>query len=176
MAARKLMWLRWTDPVKVARDARFGAPEGPTVERFALAPAFLATSEPLVSLRLCEARLQADARFPWIVLIPRRAGARELEHIANGDRAQLMEEIIAAGAAVRAIGAAIGRPVEKLNVGALGNVTPQLHVHVVGRRTDDGCWPGPMWGQGEAVPYDERALQTVTAAALAVLRSMQAAA
>ena len=80
------------------------------MDKFALASAFLSTSEPLASLKLCEARLQADARFPWIVLIPRRAGARELEHISNGDRAQLMEEIIAAGAAVRAMGAAIGRP------------------------------------------------------------------
>jgi diadenosine tetraphosphate (Ap4A) HIT family hydrolase len=146
------------------------------LDRFRLAPAFLETSEPLASLRLCEARLQADSRFPWIVLIPRRAGARELEHLTNGDRAQLIDEIIAAGAAVRAIGAALGRPVEKLNVGQLGNVTPQLHVHVVGRRADDGCWPGPVWGQGEPAPYDERALQAAKAAALIVLKSMQAAA
>ena len=146
------------------------------MDRFTLAPAFMDTSEPLASLKLCEARLQADSRFPWIVLIPRRAGARELEHIANGDRAQLMEEIIAAGAAVRAIGAAFGRPVEKLNVGALGNITPQLHVHVVGRRADDPCWPGPVWSQGEAVPYDDATLRTATAAALTALRALQAAA
>ena len=146
------------------------------MDKFNLAQAFLSTSEPLASLRLCEARLQTDARFPWIVLIPRRAGARELEHISNGDRAQLMEEIIAAGSAVRAIGAALGRPVEKLNVGQLGNVTPQLHVHVVGRRSTDECWPGPVWGQGEPKAYDERALQAAIAAALTVLKSLQAAA
>ena len=141
-----------------------------------MASAFLSTSEELATLKLCEARLQLDARYPWIVLIPRRAGARELEHITNGDRAQLMEEIILAGAAVRGIGAALGRPVEKLNVGSLGNVTPQLHVHVVGRRSDDPAWPGPVWGQGEATPYDDKALQAAKAAALIVLRSMQAAA
>jgi diadenosine tetraphosphate (Ap4A) HIT family hydrolase len=146
------------------------------LDRFVLAPAFLRSSEPLGSLKLSEARLQADARFPWIVLIPRRAGARELEHITNGDRTQLMEEIIAAGSAVRAIGAAIGRPVEKLNVGSLGNVTPQLHVHIVGRRADDPCWPGPVWGQGEPVAYEDRALQSAIAAALDVLKSLQAAA
>jgi len=146
------------------------------LEKFTLAPAFLSTSEPVCALKLCEARLQTDARFPWIVLVPRRAGARELEHLANGDRAQLFEEIIAAGAAVRAIGAAVGRPVEKLNVGALGNVTPQLHVHVVGRRVDDACWPGPVWGQGEALPYVDRKLQAALAAAQGALRSMQAAA
>jgi diadenosine tetraphosphate (Ap4A) HIT family hydrolase len=146
------------------------------LDKFALAPAFLATSEELVSLKLCEARLQADSRFPWIVLIPRRAGARELEHVTNGDRVQLMDEIILAGAAVRAIGAALGRPVEKLNVGTLGNVTPQLHVHVVGRRADDAAWPGPVWGHGEARAYDDKALEAARTAALTVLRSMQAAA
>ncbi len=146
------------------------------MDKFALAPAFLDPSEPLASLKLCESRLQLDARFPWIVLIPRRFGARELEHLKNGDRAQLMEEIVASGAAVRAIGAAIGRPVEKLNVGTLGNNTPQLHIHVVGRRSDDGAWPGPVWGQGVAKPYDDKTLAAATAAALTVLRGMQAAA
>ena len=146
------------------------------MDKFALASAFLSTSEPLASLKLCEARLQADSRFPWIVLIPRRSGARELEHISNGDRAQLMEEIIAAGAAVRAIGAAIGRPVEKLNVGQIGIKTPQLHIHVVGRRADDACWPEPVWGRGEAQAYDDKTLLAATAAALDVLRSMRAAA
>jgi diadenosine tetraphosphate (Ap4A) HIT family hydrolase len=146
------------------------------LDRFELAAALLSTTEPLASLRLCEARLAADSRFPWIILVPRRTGARELEHLTNGDRAQLMEEVIAAGAAVRAIGAALGRPVEKLNVGQIGNVTPQLHVHVVGRRSDDPCWPGPVWGQGEAKPYDDRSLQAAVAAALTVLKAMQAAA
>jgi diadenosine tetraphosphate (Ap4A) HIT family hydrolase len=146
------------------------------LDKFALAPAFLQTSEPLASLKLCEARLQADSRFPWIVLIPRRAGARELEHITNGDRAQLMEEIIAAGGAVRAIGAAIGRPVERVNVGQIGLKTPQLHIHVVGRRADDDCWPEPVWGRGEAQPYDDKALTAAIAAARGVLKAMQAAA
>ncbi len=146
------------------------------MDKFALAPAFLETSEPLASLKLCEARLQADSRFPWIVLVPRRAGARELEHVTNGDRAQLMDEIIAASAAVRAIGAAIGRPVERVNVGQIGLKTPQLHIHVVGRRADDDCWPEPVWGRGEARAYDEKTLAEATDAAVGVLRSIQAAA
>ena len=146
------------------------------MDKFALAPAFLATSEPLVSLKLCEARLQADSRFPWIVLVPRRAGAREMEHISNGDRTQLMDEIIASSAAVRAIGAAIGRPVERVNVGQIGLKTPQLHVHVVGRRADDACWPEPVWGRGAATDYDAKTLDVAIAAALGVLKAMQAAA
>ncbi len=143
------------------------------MDKFSLSPPFLSTSEELVSLKLSEARLQLDARFPWIVLIPRRSGARELEHITNGDRSQLMDEIILAGSAVRAIGAAIGRPVEKLNVGSLGNNTPQLHVHVVGRRADDAAWPGPVWGHGEAAAYDDRTLRAALDAALDILKSKQ---
>ena len=125
---------------------------------FILSQAFVTTSTPLRDLKLCAARLQNDARWPWIVLIPRKSGVLELEHLSKADREQLTEEIVLAGAAVRAIGAALGRPIEKLNVGQLGNVTPQLHVHVVGRRTDDAAWPGPVWGLGEAVPYKPAAL------------------
>jgi diadenosine tetraphosphate (Ap4A) HIT family hydrolase len=136
------------------------------MDPFEISPAFLTTSEPLVSLGLCEVRLQADARWPWLVLIPRRPGAREIEDLPAAERALLIEEAVAAGAAVRAMGAALGRPVEKLNLGALGNVTPQLHVHVVGRRADDPAWPGPVWGVGVAEPYAPAALETVRAAAL----------
>src|SRR5258706_14145297 len=93
---------------------------------FALDPAFEGTSTALARLALCDARLQADARWPWIVLIPRRAGLLELEDLTPDDRARLMNEIVLAGAAVRAIGAAFGRPGEKLNVGRPGNITRQL--------------------------------------------------
>ena len=132
--------------------------QGLPVPHFTLAPAFLTTSEPLCDLKLCAVRLQADARWPWIVLIPRKSGVRELEHLSAADRQQLIEETVLAGAAVRAIGAALGRPIEKLNIGQLGNVTPQLHVHVVGRRADDPAWPGPVWGVGEPKPYTAEAM------------------
>ena len=139
------------------------------MDKFAVSAAILRTSEPLVSLVLCEARLQADARWPWVVLIPRRPGAKELEHLSAADRAVLMEEAMLAGAAVRAIGSALGRPVEKLNFAALGNVTPQLHAHVVGRRADDAAWPGPVWGVGDPVAYDSIALERAREAAMNVL-------
>lgn len=138
-------------------------------KKFVIDNAILATSEPLATLKLCEARLQADARYPWIVLVPRRPGARELDHLTAADRARLMEEIVLAGAAVRAMGAALGRPVDKLNVGALGNITPQLHVHVIGRRDDDAAWPGPVWGHGEPRQYPEARLAQAHEAALGVL-------
>lgn len=136
---------------------------------FELDPAFLATSAALPELALCEARLQLDARFPWIVLIPRIDRAFELEDLSVEERAMLVAEIVVAGAAVRAVGAALGRPAEKLNVGQLGNVTRQLHVHVVGRRSDDPCWPGPVWGQGTVQAYAAADLDRAEAAAAGVL-------
>jgi len=132
---------------------------------FELHPAFPATSRALGDLALCHVRLQADARFPWLVLIPRIAGAVELEDLSGADRAALIQEVVQAGAAVRAAGEAIGWPVAKLNVGQLGNVTPQLHIHVVGRRPGDAAWPGPVWGVGTAEAYGEEAVERAVAAA-----------
>jgi diadenosine tetraphosphate (Ap4A) HIT family hydrolase len=136
---------------------------------FELDPALLAHSAALTHLPLSEARLQLDARFPWIVLVPRIAGAVEIEDLSVEERAMLAAEIVLAGEAVRAIGAALRRPVEKLNVGQLGNLTRQLHVHVVGRRADDACWPGPVWGQGAPAAYDEPTLLAARKAAIARL-------
>jgi diadenosine tetraphosphate (Ap4A) HIT family hydrolase len=136
---------------------------------FEIDPAFVATSEPVGDLALSHVRLQADARFPWIVLIPRRPLATELEDLAAGERDVLMEEILRAGSAVRAVASALGRPASKLNVGQLGNVTPQLHVHVIARRPDDAAWPAPVWGVGTAEPYAPDALQSALAAARAAL-------
>jgi diadenosine tetraphosphate (Ap4A) HIT family hydrolase len=131
---------------------------------FKLHPDFAATSEPLGDLALCHVRLQADARWPWLVLIPKIADAREIEDLTPSDRVRLMAEIVRAGGGVRAIGQARGRPVEKLNVGQLGNLTPQLHVHVVGRRADDAAWPGPVWGVGTAQAYALEAMEGLVAA------------
>ena len=128
-------------------------------------PAFIATSHALGDLTLCHVRLQDDARYPWLVLIPQGVALREIEDLMAMERAQLMDEIIHAGRALRVLGEALGVPVEKLNVGALGNVTPQLHVHIVGRRRDDPAWPGPVWGHSPADPYatDELAYAVETA-------------
>jgi diadenosine tetraphosphate (Ap4A) HIT family hydrolase len=132
---------------------------------FELDPAFAATSQAVGDLALSHVRLQSDARFPWIVLVPRLSDARELEDLAPGERDVLMEEILRAGDAVRAIAEALGRPAAKLNVAQLGNITPQLHVHVIARRPDDVAWPAPVWGMGVAEPYPPAALEAAMAAA-----------
>ncbi|TFW14655.1 HIT domain-containing protein [Brevundimonas intermedia] len=118
--------------------------------KFEVAPAFEAGSVAATEWPLCHVRLQDDARFPWLILIPRVKGAVELEDLSVEQRAMLIEETVRAGALVRRLGL-----VEKLNVGAIGNVTAQLHVHVVGRRRDDGLWPDPVWGRGPVVPYTD---------------------
>jgi len=131
---------------------------------FAVDPAFEAGSIAVGDLPLCQVRLQTDARWPWLILIPRLPALREVEDLSAADRARLIEETVLAGQAVRAIGAATGFTVEKLNIGALGNVTTQLHVHVVGRRAGDPAWPGPVWGVGVAEAYGDAALEAALAA------------
>lgn len=122
---------------------------------FSVDPAFESGSAELGHLTLSQVRLQLDRRWPWLILIPRQAGMREIEDLSPTDQAQLMTEIVACGPVVRAMGEAMGLAVEKLNIGALGNVTSQLHVHIVGRRDGDPAWPGPVWGVGVADPLLE---------------------
>ena len=122
-------------------------------------PAFEAGSVVVCDWPLCQVRLQDDARFPWLILIPRRAGLCEIEDLTAAERAALMDEVVRAGDMVRELGQAAGRPVQKLNVAALGNVTAQLHVHVIGRRHDDSLWPDPVWGRGAPAPYGASGLQ-----------------
>lgn len=132
---------------------------------FAVDQAFEGGSVAVGELPLCHVRLQNDARWPWLILIPRLPALREIEDLSAADRARLIEESVLAGEAVRAIGAALGWEVGKLNLGALGNVTAQLHVHLVGRRAGDAAWPGPVWGVGAAEPYGEEPLETALVAA-----------
>jgi diadenosine tetraphosphate (Ap4A) HIT family hydrolase len=131
---------------------------------FILDSAFEAGAVPVGDLALCHVRLQADLRWPWLILIPRVARLRELEDMDRAQRAQLLDEAVAAGEAVRAIGEAAGFGVEKLNIGALGNLTPQFHLHIVGRRQADPAWPGPVWGAGPAIPYGQDDLTAALAA------------
>ena len=104
-------------------------------------------------LPLCRVLLMNDRRFPWLILVPRLAGMRELHDVPLGQRVALMGEIeVASRVLLERFG------VTKINVGALGNLVPQLHVHVVGRRPEDAAWPGPVWGCGTAQPYAALAL------------------
>lgn len=116
---------------------------------FVLDPRLAADSHPVARLDLCEARLMDDARFSWLVLVPQRPGLVEIADLTPSERTLLWHEVDRAGAALRA-----KVPCDKLNLGALGNVVRQLHVHVVARCEGDAAWPGPVWGNGVPRPYD----------------------
>jgi diadenosine tetraphosphate (Ap4A) HIT family hydrolase len=113
---------------------------------FALDPRLAADTRPVASLPLCDVLLMNDARYPWLILVPRRAGLVEIADLRDDEQAMLWQEVNRAAAALRAVA-----PCDKLNLGALGNIVRQLHVHVVARVEGDAAWPGPVWGNGQAV-------------------------
>ncbi|KAA2231562.1 HIT domain-containing protein [Salinarimonas soli] len=120
---------------------------------FTLDSRLAADTVPVGDLPLCSVFLMNDARFPWLVLVPRREGVSELTDLAEADAAALMDEIRIATRVMLAL----SKP-DKVNVGALGNMVAQLHVHVVGRFRSDPAWPGPVWGFESRKPYPDHAL------------------
>lgn len=104
-------------------------------------------SLPVTDFPLCHVRLMNNARFPWLLLVPRVAGAREITDLPDEAQQQLMREIAQASRTLQALTGA-----EKMNIGALGNMVPQLHVHVIARFVADAAWPNPVWGTG-GEPY-----------------------
>jgi diadenosine tetraphosphate (Ap4A) HIT family hydrolase len=95
-----------------------------------------------------------DANFPWLLLVPRRPEVVEIIDLAEVEQAQLMTEVSRAARALKEI-----TKCDKLNIAALGNMVPQLHVHVIARRTSDVAWPRPVWGVAPAVPHDAAEVQ-----------------
>jgi diadenosine tetraphosphate (Ap4A) HIT family hydrolase len=120
---------------------------------FVLDSRLAADTVPVGDLPLSSVLLMNDARFPWLILVPRREGASELTDLSDEDAAALMGEIrLATGVMLE-----LAKP-DKVNVAALGNVVAQLHVHVVGRFRSDPAWPGPVWGFETRKPYPDHAL------------------
>lgn len=125
---------------------------------FALHPTLARDTVEVARLPLCRVLLMKDSRFPWLILVPERESVREIHELSAADRAALIEEIARTGEVLMRL----FRP-DKLNVGALGNVVPQLHVHVVARFSTDPAWPGPVWGSGLAVSYADDQLEALRA-------------
>ena len=120
---------------------------------FRLDPRLAADSCAVAALPLCEVRLMHDARYPWLILVPRQAGLVEVSDLTAAEQTRLWQEVTQAGTALRAV-----VPCDKLNLGALGNIVRQLHVHVIARCIGDAAWPGPVWGHGAALAYAETEL------------------
>ena len=100
--------------------------------------------------------LMNDSRYPWFILVPRRVDISEIYQLAEKEQHQLQRESVALG---QGIMEAFGG--DKLNVAALGNLVPQLHIHHIVRYRDDATWPGPVWGVGISVPYTPEQLAVV---------------
>ena len=103
----------------------------------------------VADLPLSRLLLSRDANYPWLLLVPRRPGASEIIDLGTAEQVQLMTEIDMVSRALRAVTAC-----DKLNVAAIGNVVPQLHIHIVARRRDDAAWPKPVWGTVPGRAYD----------------------
>jgi len=105
-------------------------------------------------LPLCRVLVIKDANYPWLLLVPRREGAVEIIDLEEVEQAQLMTEISRVARAVKDI-----TKCDKLNIAALGNVVPQLHVHVIARRNGDAAWPRPVWGAAPPLAHDAEEVQ-----------------
>lgn len=109
---------------------------------------------PVGDLPLCRVLLIKDAHYPWLVLVPRRPETVEIIDLDEVAQSQLMTEITRVSRALREI-----TRCDKLNIAALGNAVPQLHVHIIARRRTDAAWPRPVWGVMPPLSYDPRDMQ-----------------
>lgn len=122
------------------------------MDAFALDPRLRTETVPVGDLELSTVLLMDDARFPWLILVPRRPAVSEVTDLEEADSLLLMREVRIATRVMLAL----AKP-DKVNVAALGNVVPQLHVHVIGRFRSDPAWPGAVWGHGARAPYPAHA-------------------
>jgi diadenosine tetraphosphate (Ap4A) HIT family hydrolase len=120
-------------------------------------------------LALCRLLLMNDKQYPWLILVPRRPEMREICDLSNDDQLQYLQESNLCSAILRSEFGA-----EKLNIAALGNMVPQLHVHHIARFSSDPAWPKPVWGQLPAKAYSEEELQGVVAQLRQVIQSRSA--
>lgn len=117
---------------------------------FRLHPQLAADCVVLGELPLCLVLLAKDGRYPWLILVPKRADIREIHRLDEAEQRQLMRESCALARLMETELAA-----DKMNIAALGNMVPQLHLHHVARFTTDDAWPGPIWGRHPALPYPD---------------------
>lgn len=115
---------------------------------FKLHPQLQADTVEVLDLTLCKVLLMNDSQYPWLILVPRRADSREVYELSSADQTELWREVSHCGQALMKLHNGF-----KLNIGALGNMVPQLHIHVIARQASDTAWPGPVWGVSPAVPY-----------------------
>lgn len=120
----------------------------PPMSTFELHPRLAADTVEITRLPLCRVLLMNDAHYPWLILVPQQPGIREIHELSDADQIQLIRE----SSRVARTMSALFQPT-KMNVAALGNMVPQLHIHHIARFETDTAWPGPVWGKIAAQPY-----------------------
>lgn len=110
----------------------------------------------ITSLDVSTLILKDDKRFPWVILVPKYPHIQDLDELKPADLAQLFVEVTLCSKVMKAIW-----PIEKMNVASIGNMVPQCHIHIVGRRKDDILWPQPVWGLGAQEPYLRADAETI---------------
>lgn len=105
---------------------------------------------------LCRVLLMNDSRYPWLILVPRRADISEVFQLTAAQQQQLWQETSVVGQVLKDIYQA-----DKINIATLGNVVKQLHMHIVVRMQEDATWPAPVWGRGEAQPYTAQDIESL---------------
>lgn len=123
---------------------------------FVLDPRIESSTAEVATWPLCSLRLKDDARFHWLLLMPRRPDVTEFTDLSAEDYDQLSTEILAATKVVQEV----ARP-DKINVAMIGNLVPQMHIHVLGRFTSDAAWPGPVWSAGQGPTFPPHALMVL---------------
>jgi diadenosine tetraphosphate (Ap4A) HIT family hydrolase len=116
---------------------------------WALHPQLARDTVELGDLALSRVLIIKDANYPWLLLVPRRRNAVEIIDLDEVEQAQLMVEIARVSRALKSV-----TQCDKLNIAALGNAVPQLHVHAIARRKSDKAWPKPVWGAAEPLAHD----------------------
>lgn len=122
---------------------------------FELHETLAADTQEVMRWPLCRVLLMNDSRYPWLILVPAKASLSEIHDLYPADQVVLMTEIDRAS---RALTHSFSP--DKINIGALGNLVPQLHIHVVARFRADDAWPGPIWGAHPPRPYETAALES----------------
>jgi diadenosine tetraphosphate (Ap4A) HIT family hydrolase len=125
---------------------------------WSLHPQLINDTHSVGDLPLSRVLIIKDANYPWVILVPRQAGVTEILDLGPAEQAQLMGEITRTGRALKQV-----TDCHKLNIAALGNVVPQLHVHVIARSKSDLAWPHPVWGKLKPKSYDGATLDRFAA-------------
>ena len=110
----------------------------------------------VLTLEASQLLLMNDARYPWLILVPQVSGMRDLHNLSTKQYQAVTQEIVQVSEVLESLAQA-----HKMNFGALGNMVPQLHIHIIARQTNDAAWPAPVWGVGEAQPYSQDAAKTL---------------